>query len=139
MWVIFLCLQRNCALPKEGSSAFIASRKTIYYENNSMHFRGSPICSLEQFTLLHKIRQISMCICQFKNNIKKFRYWLRLFNMSNMNMQVWPLVFVFYRFFFRFVIILTDWFLLTKRYFNATTLSKVTNNQIKQIFPRFWV
>ena len=40
-------------------------------------------------------------------------------------------------FLFSVVIIFNDWFLLGKSYSNATTLSKVINNQTKQNFPRF--
>ena len=47
------------------------------------------------------------------------------------------IVFFFAFAFFPFVIIFTDWFLLATSYFNAATLSKVINNQIKQNFPRF--
>ena len=36
-----------------------------------------------------------------------------------------------------FVIIFTGWFLLERRYFNATALSKDIDNEIKQNFPRF--
>ena len=48
------------------------------------------------------------------------------------------LIFFFFAFaFFPFAVIFTDWFLLAKNYFNAATLNKVINNQIKQNFPRF--
>ena len=39
--------------------------------------------------------------------------------------------------FFLFVLVFNDWLLLGESYFNATTLSKVINNSIKQNFPRF--
>ena len=47
------------------------------------------------------------------------------------------IVFFFAFAFFPFAVIFTDWFLLAKNYFNAATLNKVINNQIKQNFPRF--
>ena len=42
---------------------------------------------------------------------------------------MYSIFFLVFLFFFPFVIIFTDWFLLAKSYFNAITLSKVINKK----------
>ena len=88
--------------------------------------------------LLHKIQQISVCICQFKNN-KEFQILTVVVSYvqheyADVTVRI---RFLWVLFFFPFVIIFTDWFLLAKSYLNATALSKVINDQIKQTFLDF--
>ena len=98
-----------------------------------------PIWSSEQFMLSNKIQQISMCICQFKNN-KEFQILIvvaKYVQHEYADVIVRIRFLLLFCFCFPFVTVFTDWFLLAKSYFNATALSKVLNNQIKQNFPRF--
>ena len=66
------------------------------------------------------LAQVFSCeFCELFKNIEHLcSFWYSFFIM----------LFLFVCSFFLFVIIFSDWFLLGKSYFNATTLSKVTNN-----------
>ena len=68
---------------------------------------------------LIKLQVFSCEFCElFKNIGHLSSFWYSFFIM----------LFLFVCSFFPFVIIFSDWFLLGKNYFDATTLSKVTNN-----------
>ena len=65
---------------RKGQLLSLPPASSSYYGTNSVHFRGSLI-----WNNLPSYIKSSTSVCEFKNNIKNFRYWLRLFNMLNMN------------------------------------------------------
>ena len=81
---------------------------------------------------LQKIKQVSMSICQFENNINNFididcgcLICRKRICRCNHTYSLFKLLILVFS---PFAVIFTGRFLLEKSYFNATTSSKVTNN-----------
>ena len=68
---------------RKGQVLSLPPARSSYYRINSVHFQGSLIWN----NLANYINS-SRSVCEFKNNKEFQRYWLRLFNMPNINITV---------------------------------------------------